>query len=105
QRMADARIAVTLPHEAEGFFLPALEGMALGCAVICPDCIGNRGFCIDGETCLMPSAELEELAAAVMRLAGDPAYTQALAAAANAMSARFDLKCERMAFLDILNRL
>ncbi len=47
-------IFVALPHHTEGFYLPALEAMASGCAVICSDAIGNRDFCIDGETCLMP---------------------------------------------------
>jgi hypothetical protein len=54
KRISDAKIAIVLPKQREGFHLPALEAMALGCLVICPDCIGNRSFCIDGETCLIP---------------------------------------------------
>ena len=103
QHMASARIVVTLPNENEGFFLPALEAMALGRAVICPDCIGNRGFCIDGKTCLMPLPEPTEMEAAVRRLLSDPALTEFLGAAAATMSARFDLKRERADFLTILN--
>jgi glycosyltransferase involved in cell wall biosynthesis len=103
--MASARIVVTLPNETEGFFLPPLEAMALGRAVICPDCVGNRSFCIDGETCLMPLAEPLELEAAVMRLISDPGMTELLSAAAAKMSKRFDLKRERADFLTLLNSL
>ena len=103
QRVSSARIVVTLPHQTEGFFLPALEAMALGRAVICPDCIGNRSFCIDGETCLVPLPEPIEMEAAVMRLLSDPLLTESLSVAAATMSARFDLKRERADFLTILN--
>jgi hypothetical protein len=34
-----------IPCAEEGFFLPALETMALGSLLVCPDCIGNRAFC------------------------------------------------------------
>ena len=103
QRMARAQIAVTLPREEEGFFLPALEAMMLGRAVICPDCVGNRGFCIDGDTCLMPPPKSDALAAAVMKLMADASYRNALVARAKTMGEQFDIQRERVAFLDILN--
>jgi hypothetical protein len=40
--MARARVTVFVPNPKEGFYLPALEGMAVGTTVVCPDCIGNR---------------------------------------------------------------
>jgi glycosyltransferase involved in cell wall biosynthesis len=44
-----AKITVFLPYrDIEGFYMPALEGMALGTLVVCPDCIGNRSFCLPG---------------------------------------------------------
>jgi len=54
--VARSRVTVFLPNRllGEGFYLPALEGMALGTLVICPDCVGNRDFCIDSNNCLMP---------------------------------------------------
>ena len=55
--MARARVTVHLPVDVEGAYLPALESMALDALVVCPDCVGNRSFCRDGETCLVPARE------------------------------------------------
>ncbi|NUO84442.1 glycosyltransferase family 4 protein [candidate division KSB1 bacterium] len=52
--LAMSDIFVCLPLAQEGFYLPALEGMASGCAVVCADAVGNREFCVHGQTCLMP---------------------------------------------------
>jgi len=52
--LSDSKVAVFLPFDKEGFYLPALEGMALGTIVICPDCLGNRSFCINGINSLVP---------------------------------------------------
>lgn len=54
-RLERAEIAVLLPDEREGFYLPALEAMALGCLVICPDCVGNRSFCMNNVNSLKPA--------------------------------------------------
>ena len=54
KRMASARIVLALPHETEGFFLPALEAMLAGCAVVCPDAVGNRGFASITRPALFP---------------------------------------------------
>ena len=54
ERLARARLVVALPLAREGFYLPALEAMALGCIVVCPDCVGNRGYCHDGLNCIVP---------------------------------------------------
>ena len=56
-----SRVIVCLPHEVEGFYLPALEGMVLGGLVICPDCIGNRSFCKDQVNCLMPIYNIDSI--------------------------------------------
>jgi glycosyltransferase involved in cell wall biosynthesis len=64
--LGKARIAITLPDATEGFYLPALEAMAAGCAVICPDALGNRSFCRHGETCLMPQATPQALTLAAL---------------------------------------
>ena len=47
--------------EGEGFYLPALEAMALGSLVICPDCIGNRSFCLPGRNCFRPNYDLNSV--------------------------------------------
>ncbi len=103
KRMASARIAVTLPLPQEGFFLPALEAMAMGCLVVCPDGVGNRDFCIDGQTCLMPLAEPGALAAAVQRLRADAMLAAHLLQGGRRMVEAHGLEAERRAVLRILN--
>lgn len=61
-----ARVTVFLPQIAEGFYLPALEGMAMGTLVVCPDCTGNRGFCSHEITCLKPIYDIEALQTACL---------------------------------------
>lgn len=105
-RLAAARVALLLPHETEGFYLPAIEAMAMGTLVVCPDCVGNRSFCLDGDTALRPAYEPDALAAAAERaLTLEPGARDALAASALAMARRHDLRAERAAFLDLLARL
>jgi hypothetical protein len=105
QRMAAAEIVVLLPKESEGFFLPALEAMMIGRAVVCTDGVGNRSFCIDGETCLMPARDVDRLDEAVVRLHGDAELRRALRERAATVVTRFDIARERSAFLGVLNRL
>jgi len=62
-----SRCVVALPHLREGFFLPAAEAMLMGALVICPDCIGNRSFCLGGVNCLVPKRD----AAAIAGMATD----------------------------------
>jgi glycosyltransferase involved in cell wall biosynthesis len=106
QLLGRAEAVVTLPLETEGFFLPALEAMAMGAVVVCPDCVGNRGFCRDGETCLRPAYTLDAVAAAAIEavaLCGTAAAALLREAAAEVR--RHDLARERMAFLRILDSL
>lgn len=106
ERLSRARIAVTLPTADEGFFLPALEAMAAGALVVCPDCVGNRGFCLDGVTCLRPQYTLEavtDAAVTVSRL--PPAGADSMLQAAAAEAHRHGLERERLAFLEILESL
>jgi hypothetical protein len=60
-----ARTVVYLPLDAErgaeGFYLPALEGMAMEKFVICPFAVGNIDFCIPNETCLQPEYTTEAI--------------------------------------------
>jgi glycosyltransferase involved in cell wall biosynthesis len=58
----------------EGFGLPALEAMAVGCPVITTDSGGVRQFATDGENCVMtPPADAPALARAIQALVCDPA--------------------------------
>ena len=70
QLLAEATVFVqTSTHE--GFCLPPLESMATGGAVVCTDAHGNRDFCVDGENCLMPEADLDRVAGSLRRLLED----------------------------------
>jgi glycosyl transferase family 1 len=104
-RMGRARIVVLLPHDREGFYLPALEAMALGRALVCLDGFGNRSFCKNHETCLMPHADVAGLEVAVMELVRNPALAQELIEAGLSQSREFDLSRERSSFLSLLNSL
>ena len=98
-----ARVAVLLPHEREGFYLPALESMALGAATVVPDCVGNRGFCRDGVSAVVPAASEDALAqAAEHALRMDAEESARLAAGARAVVAQHSAAHERRAFLDVL---
>jgi len=97
---------VLLPLAQEGFYLPALEAMALGCIVICPDCIGNRHLCIDRVNCLRPARTLRALADSIddARALSDAERLRLLQAGA-AQVALHGLDRERDAYLSILGGL
>ncbi len=101
--MARARVAVTLPHATEGFYLPGLEAMALGCAVVVPDCVGNRAYLDPGNNALAPALQCDALADAVRQLDDSVPYAN-LRDAGMATAARFSLSRERAAFHDLLAR-
>lgn len=106
EQVAGAAVVVTLPQEREGFFLPALEAMALGAVVVCPDCVGNRSFCLDGQTAFRPAYGLEAILAATIAALQQPAQAAAaMRQAAAAMVDRHSLEVERAAFLRILDSL
>lgn len=94
-----------LPNKEEGFYLPALEGMALGALVICPDCIGNRGY-MDGSNGLFPNFELSEIVAATnVALAMTDLERSAMIENASFTAARHQPADERAAFSDVLRNL
>lgn len=98
-----ARVTLFLPRQEEGFYLPALEGMALETLVICPDCVGNRSFCLPGVNSLRPEYSFDALSAAVETARRMPAAeVAALREQGLAAVAKHDLMAERRAFLEIL---
>jgi glycosyltransferase involved in cell wall biosynthesis len=107
-RVAQARLCILLPYAKEGFYLPALEAMALGTPIIVPDCIGNRTFCIDGLTCLVPEYDALTIAQAAQHLLSCPILAENLANGARAMAERHSLGREReqyrTALLNFLRR-
>ncbi len=104
-RLSRARTALFVPLAAEGFYLPALEAMALGALVVCPDAIGNREFCVDAVNCRMPAFDEDAIVAATEdALAMPPATRDAMIAAGRATAARHGLEEERRKFLELLRQ-
>lgn len=100
-----ARVTVFVPNPTEGFFLPALEGMALGTTVVCPDVVGNRSFCRPGENCLRPAYEESAIvAAAEQALALAPDASRRLHRAGQATVDEHSLERERASFVAVLHR-
>jgi hypothetical protein len=105
-RVAAAEVVLFLPLEEEGCFLPALEAFALGSLVVCPDCVGNRQFCRDGDTCHRPDHAPASLVAAVGRaMMMTPIERERMVAEARSEAAARGLDEEKRAFLAILDDL
>ena len=105
-RIQQAKTTVFLPNQTEGFYLPALEGMALGTLVVCPDCVGNRSFCLPGYNAFRPSYTSEDLVrAAESALALAPDQAQQVRANARQTADTHSLLRERRAFLDVLHNI
>ena len=103
--LQNSTISLTLPQIEEGFYLPALEAMAAGSLVICPDCNGNRSFCINNETCLMPAYEYGELVDSVMTLfESSSTYKKSMQTRALKMVKNYNINNERSEFLRIINQ-
>lgn len=103
--LAKARIGVFLPHprDGEGFYLPALESMALGVVVVCPDVVGNRSFCLPDRTCVMPEYTLEGLWQGIMQaLSLSEGRRAHLRAEAYRAAANYTLANEQARFASIL---
>jgi RNAse (barnase) inhibitor barstar len=97
--LAEAAAFVGLTKEREGFFLPALEAMASGCAVVCADALGNRSFCLDGKTCRTPRfGSLDDHVRLVEELLSDEAQRDALCANGIEIAQGFTLERERDEF-------
>ena len=109
QFLADLRhahAALFLPRPREGFYLPALEAMALGTQVICPDVLGNRSFCRDGINCWRPAYTKEALLAACFQLRGQSsADRDQMLIQAKETASQHTLEKEREKFLRVLANL
>ncbi|MDQ3695838.1 MAG: glycosyltransferase family 1 protein [Chloroflexota bacterium] len=103
RRLQHARVTVFLPNDTEGFYLPALEGLAAGTLVVCPDCIGNRGFCRPDSTAFVPSFALDDLVAATESALALP-DEEAGRIRANALitAEEYSVERERAAFHNVL---
>ena len=101
--LAHSDVAICLPHDQEGFYLPALEAMAFGCVTITLDCIGNRSFCRHGRNCLVAADDvdaLEQATHAALHMRDDE--RQRLLTEARQTVAAHSLKAERSRFQAVL---
>jgi hypothetical protein len=103
--LARARVAVLVPNPKEGFYLPAIEAMALGTLVVCPDCIGNRSYCENGVNCFRPLHDADAIAAAASEALHAGARGEQMVERARETAWRHDLAHERAAFQQILSQL
>lgn len=102
--LAASEIVVALPHPSEGFFLPALEAMAYGCAVVTCDAIGNRSYLQHEQNALVVQRNAGALAAAVIGLLQDPSKRRRLATAARETAVQYSPEEERSRFAAVLER-
>lgn len=107
--MHQARIGVLMPHKTEGFFLPGLEAMYYCDLAIIPDCIGNRGYCMHGENCLVPKTNsIDGLLESITEAQGilqNFVHAQALKQRALETAKSFSKDRERNSFLGIVNNI
>ena len=103
--LARARTVVCLPASVEGFYLPALESMAVGALTVCPDVRGND-YCQDGVNCLKPPYRVEALVDAAKEAATMPeARLASIREGAQVTVARHDLARERRQFQTLLREI
>ena len=106
EQLGKSKVTVFLPRPIEGFYLPALEGMACGTLVVCPDCHGNRGFCLDGVNCFRPKYGSQSIAAAMKAAIGQPEEGRTrMLERATATVDEYSLASEREKFLRILTQI
>lgn len=101
-----ARVTLFLPNTEEGFYLPALEGMALGSLVVCPDSIGNRAYLVDQHNGYLPPFDIDAISAASEEALGAPKQQrQTMISAARDTAIRHSPERERTAFSHLLANL
>ncbi len=109
QLLNDASTVCFLPNMVdngfEGFYLPALEAMALKKLVICPDVIGNRDFCLDGYNCFRPNYEENEILQAIKKafVMSEEEKTIMIERAFET-SKQYHIEIERKVYLELLDQ-
>ncbi|MHB8516641.1 MAG: glycosyltransferase, partial [Dehalococcoidia bacterium] len=78
-----------MPSTWEGFGVSAIEASAMELPVVASDIHGIPDVVVDGETgILVPARDVDAIASAISRLAGDPALRRAMGAAGRAFVER-----------------
>lgn len=106
RRYHDADIFLCTPGPEEGFYLPGLEAMAAGCAVVGAVVGGNAAYMRDGENVVEVEYDsAAEHAAAVAALADDGERRRRLVLGGRATSEQHQLHRERSAFGELVRTL
>jgi glycosyltransferase involved in cell wall biosynthesis len=101
-----AKVAVLLPFAMEGCYLPALEAMAMGALVVCPDCGGNRTFCLDRDNSFRPDYSFHAIEHAVLEACSlSQTDHEVMVSRGRRQAQDRSLDGERRLFLDVLRDL
>lgn len=108
-RVSDAELSALMqaarmflfPSKTEGFGLPPLEAMALGCPTVCAQAGAMPANCGDGALYAAPGSSAE-WAAHIVRLWTDSREHEALAAAGKARAEHFRWETAARAYLDLI---
>ena len=103
--LAQHAVCLLLPMATEGFYLPALEAMAIGRAVVVPDAVGNRTYLEPGRNALVPNPQPQALATTAIDLMHDATQCALMAGAGRITARRFTLERERAAVHALLDRI
>lgn len=104
QKIAHARIVICLPAAIEGFYLPALEAMAIGSLVIVPPVVGNS-YCVHGSNCIVPEYDVNRIIGAIQFALGlSLSKSKELIENAKMTAQKYSLSKERAAFHGILKK-
>ena len=103
--LAQHAVCLLLPMATEGFYLPALEAMAIGRAVVVPDAVGNRTYLEPGRNALVPNPQPQALATTAIDLMHDATQRALMAGAGRITARRFTLERERTAVHALLDRI
>jgi hypothetical protein len=103
--LAQHAVCLLLPMATEGFYLPALEAMAIGRAVVVLDAVGNRTYLEPGRNALVPNPHPQDLATAAIDLMHDAVRCALMVDAGRITSRRFTLERERGAAHALLDRI
>ncbi|MEL6667459.1 MAG: glycosyltransferase [Bacteroidota bacterium] len=107
--LARAKTVCCLPLKAdrgaEGFYLPALEAMALDTLVVCPPAVGNSDHCLDGINCIMPEYDLNAIYDAVVKVVNwTEENRENLISGGRETTLKHDIQQERKSILDLADR-
>jgi glycosyltransferase involved in cell wall biosynthesis len=93
-------MALAFPSRHEGFGLPVLEAMALGCPVISSDRASLPEVCGDAAV-IVPSPRTDAWINAILQLRNDQAYRSRLSDAGVGQARRFSWQSSARTFLNL----